>query len=146
MSTIRVGGFTLGDGGSQVQVAGLSIDGSLSGVVQVAELSVDGVAVIGVAGDDDFVNPGELVTLAGTGTGTGTWSQTAGPSVGALGAGFNVTYTAPRLAAGTSLTFRLTTTDGITTTTDDVTHTVYPQQFWRLVSGVLTATQPYIYA
>src|SRR3954469_19816928 len=69
--------------------------------------------VVAFAGPDQDVVQGKTVTLDGggsTGAITGfSWNQTAGPSVSLTGANTKTpTFTAPTVAADTTLTFELT--------------------------------------
>jgi len=77
--------------------------------------------VLADAGADFEASMGDAVTLDGSGsTGTGatfTWTQTAGPSVGAL-TGKSPTFTAP--SSVTYLAFEIEVSDGTTTEVDDV--------------------------
>jgi hypothetical protein len=83
------------------------------------------------AGTDQTVNEGAPVTLNGSGTdGNGTiasyaWTQTAGPTVTLSGANTaSPMFTAPQIAANTTLTFRLTIRDNHGATASDTVNVV----------------------
>ena len=84
------------------------------------------------AGENQTVNEGDAVTLAGSGsdpegaTATYSWRQTAGsPNVTLTGASTKTaSFTAPELLADVDLTFELTVSDGSLTATDAVTITI----------------------
>ena len=84
------------------------------------------------AGDNQPVDEGDAVTLSGSGTDpegqtlTYSWRQTtSAPTVSLTGATTKTpSFTAPNVAENTPLTFELTVSDGILSTTDTVTITV----------------------
>ncbi len=84
------------------------------------------------AGSDQMVDEGTTVTLDGSGSSdpdgdsvSYSWEQTAGPTVTLSSTtAASPTFTAPDVTTNTTLTFRLTASDGSLSATDDVTVTV----------------------
>jgi large repetitive protein len=105
------------------------------------------------AGPDLSVTEGDIVVLdAATthaaGSRTWSWSQRSGPSVSLAGATTSsASFSAPSVTSSTSLTFRATVTDAVTSANDDITVTVLPRgaptatagEAQRVRAGSLTA-------
>lgn len=97
-----------------------------------------------LAGVDQTVEPGSVVTLTGAGTdidgtvASYSWAKTVGPTVTLSGTGNTRTFIAPSVAGGTSLTFALTVTDnsGGVSNPDTMTVAVLPATEFRAVGGV----------
>lgn len=87
------------------------------------------------AGADQSVQGFSTVTLDGRSSIAATiltWEQVSGATVDLAGATMGVrTFTAPPVAAGASLVFRLVASDGSTNVMDTVVITVQPWQEWR---------------
>ena len=90
-------------------------------------VQADNDAALVSAGSDQSVDEGANVTLHATATDpedqalTYSWTQVGGPSVTLHGtAGAAPTFTAPPTLHGTDLTFQVTVSDGVNTTTDTV--------------------------
>lgn len=86
------------------------------------------------AGADRVLEPGDTVALAAAANGqpdAWVWEQVGGTLVSLDGAGATRTYTAPYTQNGTTLTFKVTVTQGGSTAVDTVVHQVYPHTIWR---------------
>ena len=105
------------------------------------------------AGDDQVVASGDTVTLAGAGadpegtTVTFAWTQPVGPAVMLSDATIaGPTFTAPTVAADTTLTFQLTVTDaGGESSTDQVDVVVGPAATGQAVLGPIVGAQVEIF-
>jgi hypothetical protein len=94
------------------------------------------------AGADQSVRSFQTVTLDGSAStpdATYGWAQTGGsPTVVLAGTGAKRTFVAPRLVAGTTLTFTLTVTVGTQQATDTVVITVARHRRWMRTSSGFT--------
>lgn len=128
---------------SQAQVSYVGASALEPASAQVAYIGAAATLIDANAGPDRTVRPLDTVTLIPVGQ-VGTFTQVSGTSVTILGTAPLQSYVAPAALAGAALVFRLTVTDGSLTDTDDVTHTVLPQQFWQVVAGVLKPLRRYL--
>lgn len=103
------------------------------------------------AGSDQVVSSYDTVTLHATAsdpnpgdTATVTWAQTAGsPTVSLQGSGSTVTFQAPAVRAGTTLTFVATASDGLLSSQDSVSVQCYPHSEFAVMSGDEVPIQSY---
>ncbi len=117
------------DSGNTTPIPPIVSDGNVAPTVNagVDQAEVRGLATVTLtATANDLDGPAPTVS----------WAQISGsPSVTLNGSGVSRTFTAPAVRAGTTLTFRATASDGVSSATDDVSVEIIPHSEWAVISG-----------